>query len=170
MSVYVALLRAVNVGGTAKLPMAELKRLCEAAGFERVRTYIASGNVVFEAAGDEAQVKASLEARLEEFAEKTIGVLVRSADELQAVIAANPFADAPPAKVLVLFLDEAPSAENLAVRHQTVEELRPGKREIYIHYPDGMGRSKLVVPAAKAGTGRNINTVKALVGLAADLS
>ena len=58
MPTYIALLRAVNVGGTGKLPMAELKAMCEAAGFERVQTYIASGNAVFEAAGTEQQAQA----------------------------------------------------------------------------------------------------------------
>ena len=62
MPVFVALLRAVNVGGTGKLPMGDLKGLCEKAGFRNVRTYIASGNVVAERDGGEAEAKAALEA------------------------------------------------------------------------------------------------------------
>ena len=70
MTVYVALLRAINVGGTGRLPMAALKAMCEAAGFETVRTYIASGNVVFSADRSEPEVKAALEKRLKDYASK----------------------------------------------------------------------------------------------------
>ena len=82
MNAFVALLRAVNVGGTGKLPMTELKAMCEAAGFQSVRTYIASGNVVFQSAKTEAQVKGALEAALAAYAGKPMGVLVRSAAEM----------------------------------------------------------------------------------------
>ena len=168
MTAYVALLRAVNVGGTGKLPMAELKALCEAAGFEKVRTYIASGNVVFGSDLPEAKVKAVLEDRLGAYAGKPVGVMVRTAREMADVAAANPFPDAPPNKVLVLFLETPPGADAIeAVRHRAGEELRRGKRELYVHYPEGMGTSKLVIPAAKAGTGRNINTVAKLAEMAA---
>jgi uncharacterized protein (DUF1697 family) len=159
----------VNVGGTGKLPMAELKAMCEAAGFQRVRTYIASGNVVFSSRQSEAQVKAELEARLQAYVGKPVGVLVRTPAEMAAVLAANPFPDAPPKKVSVLFLDRRPGADAIAdARGQAGEELRIGKRELYIHYPDGMATSKLVVPAAKTGTGRNINTVAKLAQMVAD--
>jgi len=82
MTAYVALLRAVNVGGTGKLPMTDLKRLCEEAGFQSVRTYIASGNVVFDSPLSEARVKKALESRMEEYAGKPVGVLVRTGPEL----------------------------------------------------------------------------------------
>ncbi len=169
MIAYVALLRAVNVGGLT-LPMAELKAMCDEAGFEQARTYIASGNAVFASALSEAEVKAELERRLETFAGKRIVVLVRTAAELQAVAAANPFPDANPSRNYVLFLDAAPAEDAIeAVRHRTVEELSPGKRELYIHYPDGMGRSNLMIPAAKTGTARNMNTVAKLAELAGEL-
>ena len=78
VNAYVALLRAVNVGGTGKLAMAELKAMCEAAGFLSVRTYIASGNVVFQSPKTEVQVKAALEAALSTYAGKPVGVMVRT--------------------------------------------------------------------------------------------
>ncbi|MCC6172409.1 MAG: DUF1697 domain-containing protein [Gammaproteobacteria bacterium] len=90
MTAYVALLRAVNVGGTGRLPMEELERMCVQAGFEDVRTYIASGNVVFGCKRSEAAVKARLEAALAAYAGKPVGVLVRTRDEIAAVLAANP--------------------------------------------------------------------------------
>ena len=79
MTSFVALLRAVNVGGTGKLPMSDLKAICEELGFGTVRTYIASGNVVFTSRKSEAAVKAELEKRLAAYAGKPVGVLVRSA-------------------------------------------------------------------------------------------
>ena len=91
MAAFIALLRAVNVGGTGKLPMSELKSMCEALGFAGVRTYIASGNVVFTSRKSEAAVKKALEAALESYAGKPVGVMVRTLAEMQAVLTDNPF-------------------------------------------------------------------------------
>jgi uncharacterized protein (DUF1697 family) len=166
---WIALLRAVNVGGTGKLPMAELREMCEAAGFAAVRTYIASGNVVFASAGTEKQVQAELEARLERYAGKPVGVVVRSAAEMAAVLAANPYAKAPPNRVVAIFLQQPPPADALkAATGRKDEELALGKREIYVHYGDGMADSKLKIPAAKAGTARNINTIAKLAQMASE--
>lgn len=170
MKPYIALLRAVNVGGTGKLPMVELKAMCEAAGFEQVKTYIASGNVVFKAVGGEAAVKAALEKRLQAYAGKPVGVLVRSPDEMAAVLAANPFADKPPNRTVAIFLDDAPPRDALeAVSHRQNEDLHLGHREIYVHFGDGMADSKLKIPAAVKGTARNMNTVAKLAQMAAAL-
>jgi len=170
MASFIALLRAVNVGGTGKLPMSDLKEICEASGFAGVRTYIASGNVVFTSGKSEAAVKKALEARLEAYAGKPVGVLVRSAAEMQAVLTDNPFPKAPANRIVAVFLDAAPAADTLAaVRNQKDEQIGLGRREIYIHYRDGMAKSKLVVTAAKTGTARNMNTVAALAKMAAAL-
>ncbi|MEL1266254.1 DUF1697 domain-containing protein [Pseudoxanthomonas putridarboris] len=167
MTIHVALLRAVNVGGTGKLPMAELKALCEACGFTRVRTYIASGNVVLASPGSAERVKAKLEAALARHAGKPIGVMVRTADELAQVLAAHPFPEAAPNRALVVFLDAPPPPDTLArVSHRTVEEIVLGRREIYVHYGEGMRDSRLRIPAAQAGTARNMNTVARLVEMA----
>ena len=83
---YVALLRAVNVGGTGKLEMAALRRLAEGCGFTDVSTYIASGNLLFACDCDEAEVKALLGDALQRHAGKPLGVLVRTADEVAAVL------------------------------------------------------------------------------------
>jgi uncharacterized protein (DUF1697 family) len=170
VAAFIALLRAVNVGGTGKLPMTELKAMCEASGFAGVRTYIASGNVVFTSRKSEAAVKKALEAALEAYAGKPVGVMVRSAAEMAQVLADNPFPKMAPNRTMAVFLDRAPPADTLAgLSGQKDEEVRLGRREIYIHYGDGMGQSKLVVPAAKAGTARNMNTVAALAKMAAEL-
>jgi len=170
MGSFVALLRAVNVGGTGKLPMSELKAMCEELGFAAVRTYIASGNVVFTSRKSEAAIKAAPEKRLHSYAGAPVGVLVRSAAEMVQVSADNPFPKAAPNRTVAIFLDKAPPEDALAsIRGQNNEELRLGRREIYVHYGDGMGTSKLVIPAAKTGTARNMNTVATLAKMAAEI-
>ena len=168
MPVFVVLLRAVNVGGTAKLPMGDLKGLCEKAGFQNVRTYIASGNVVAERDGAEARAKAALEAELRAYAGKPVGVIIRTAAEMAKVVADNPFPERPASRTVAIFLDHAPPPDALKnVKGQADEELRLGAREIYVHYPGGIGRSKLRIPAAGDGTARNVNTVAKLAAMAA---
>jgi uncharacterized protein (DUF1697 family) len=167
MTVFVALLRAVNVGGTGKLPMKDLKRMCEGAGFRGVRTFIASGNVVFESEKTEAQVKAALKRSLQNYAGKPVDVLVRTASELADILARNPFPQASSKYTVVIFLDRPPPACALeALGGQTNEEVALGTREIYVYYRSGIGGSKLKIPAAKGGTARNMNTVAKLVEMA----
>ena len=169
MGAFVALLRAVNVGGTGKLPMSDLKAICEELGFGAVSTFIASGNVVFTSRKSEAAIKTALEKRLQAYAGKPVGVLVRSAAEMAQVLSDNPFPKAAPNRTMVLFLDRAPPADTLAgIRGQRDEQIQLGRREIYIHYGAGMAKSKLVVPAAKTGTARNMNTVAKLARMAAE--
>ncbi|MGZ8294015.1 MAG: DUF1697 domain-containing protein [Telluria sp.] len=167
MTTYIALLRAVNVGGTGKLPMSDLKSMCESLGFGNVQTYIASGNVVFDSSLAEKEVVELLAASLDEYAGKPVGVLVRTGEEMAAVLAANPFKDAAPNLTFAIFLDAKPPADSIdTVRGRNDEELELGKREIYVTYPGGSGKSKLTIPAAKAGTARNINTVAKLAEMA----
>jgi len=170
MTAWVALLRAVNVGGTGKLAMSELKAMCDELGFASAKTYIASGNVVFASRKSETAIKAALEKRLAAYAGKPVGVLIRTAAEMAQVAADNPFPKLAPNRTMALFLDRAPLADTLAgVRGQRDEKISLGRREIYIHYGEGMATSKLVIPAAKTGTARNMNTVAALAKMAAEL-
>ena len=167
MKTYVVLLRAVNVGGTGSLPMTELKAMCERIGGRGVRTYIASGNALLESSKTATQVKKALEAELARYAGKPVGVAVRTARELAEVLAGNPFPEAAPNKTVAIFLDEAPAKSALSgVTGASREEVRLGKREFYVHYPDGQGRSKLKIPGAAAGTARNMNTIAKLVEMA----
>jgi len=170
MATFVALLRAVNVGGTGKLPMTELKAMCEKLGFTKVQTYIASGNVLFESRKSEASVKAALQSALQEYVGKAVGVLVRTPSELAKVAEGNPFPNKPTKWTVAIFLDEAPPKGTLStMRGADGEEVRLGKREIYVHYGSGMARTKLRIPAAAAGTARNMNTVAKLAQLGAKL-
>ncbi|WP_323761677.1 DUF1697 domain-containing protein [Maricaulis sp.] len=167
MPTHIALLRAVNVGGTGKLPMAELKAMAQRIGFDNPRTCIASGNLVFESELGVAEAGAMLETALAEYAGKPVGVIMRSPQAMQAVCDSNPFPEAPGNRCVVLFLDTAPPTDlHATLKHQASEKVAAGHREIYTHYVDGMGRSKLVIPAAKAGTARNMNTVMKLVQMA----
>lgn len=167
MPTYVALLRAVNVGGTGKLPMSELRAMCERAGFANVRTYIASGNVVFTSTLGASRVKQQLEAALEAFAGRRVPVLVRTAAEIREVLERNPFPDSETKHTVAIFLDEPPAADTLArITGRKNEEVRLGRREIYVDYGGGMADSRLKIPAARDGTARNMNTVAALAKLA----
>jgi uncharacterized protein (DUF1697 family) len=138
VTAYIALLRAVNVGGTGKLSMAELKDICVGQGFVRVGTYIASGNVIFDCELTAPVVQGKLERRLA--------------------------GHTGPQLTYAFFLNEKPPSGSLDdIRGRDAEELHLGEREIYVHYPDGMWQSKLKIPAAKLGTARNLNTVAKLV-------
>ena len=168
---YVALLRAVNVGGTGKLSMSVLADLCKEAGFSQVKTYIASGNVVFQSGMTEAAVRSALQERLLAYAGKSVGVIVRTADEVAGVVARNPFADKAGSQVAVLFVDAALPADPMAeTTGRSNEDVRLGKRELFVFYPDGIGRTRLRIPVEKHGTARNINTVTKLADMVASLT
>lgn len=100
-----------------------------------------------------------------------VGVMLRTADELEAVLGANPFEKEAPAHTVAIFLDDAPApgapkdAKNVAG-----ERIALGKREIYVHYPRGQGQSRLAIPAAADGTARNMNTVAKLAELAMEMA
>jgi len=168
MTTYIALLRAVNVGGTGKLPMGDLKGLCAELGFSRVETYIASGNVVFDCGLTAQSVQTKLEKRLLDYAGKPVGVFVRAVADMEKILANNPFAGRDPRLTYAFFLQAQPDSKALQdVRGHAGEEIQLGGREIYVHYPKGMGQSKLRIPAAAAGTARNMNTVAKLVAMGA---
>jgi uncharacterized protein (DUF1697 family) len=170
MTSYVALLRAVNVGGTGKMPMQDLVAMCEKLGFTKVKTYIASGNVLFQSRKNEKAVRVALEAAMEKYAGKPVGVMVRTPEELKQVLAGNPFPKAAPNHTVAIFLESSPPADAVrAVTGRADEEVALGKREIYVNYGGNMARSKLKIPAAKTGTARNMNTVAKLAELAAAL-
>ena len=167
---YVALLRAVNVGGR-QLKMDELRAIAARLRYESSRTFIASGNLLFASRKAEAAVKRDLEQALGEHMGTPVEVMVRTAAELAEILAANPFPDEPPNKVVAIFLDEPPPADTIASAKNIADErLALGRREIYVHFPGGQGRSKLRIPAGSRGTGRNMNTVAKLAELAREKS
>ncbi|OWV88033.1 hypothetical protein ATY78_22290 [Rhizobium sp. R635] len=170
MPVHIALLRAINVGGTGSLSMTELKAICEGLGFADVKTYIQSGNVLFRSDEAEKAVEEKLDEALGKKMGKPPGVMVRSRKELEAIAANAPFPGAKPSFVLVYFLPEKAPADALEkMVAPDGEEAKLAGREIYVHYPNGSGRSKLKLPALKLGTSRNLNTVRKLAEMAADM-
>jgi uncharacterized protein (DUF1697 family) len=171
MATFVALLRAVNVGGTGTLAMADLRSICERLGFTDARTYIQSGNIVFGSTWSEGRVKKDLEAALLTHMKRPVDVLVRSAAEIAAVLNRNPFPSAAGNKVYVFFLYEPPNkAAFAAIKIPDHEEMRLKGREVYVHYRDGMGRSKLKPASLGVATARNINTVAKLVAMTKSIS
>jgi uncharacterized protein (DUF1697 family) len=181
MPVVICLLRGVNVGGHHKIKMDVLRALCESIGLESPQTYIQSGNVVFTT--KERNLK-RLARRLEDAIESKVkfrpDVILRTAAELTETIAKNPFAkdrDLDPGKLLVTFLAEEPSIvarDELAKIKADPEEVKINGREIYIYFPNGMGRSKLPWPRigkilGSTGTGRNWNTLHKLLEMAKKL-
>ena len=170
MTAYVALLRAVNVGGR-QLKMDDLKRIASGLALESPRTFIASGNLLFRSDEGEAAIKRALEAALAEHLGAPVDVMIRTAAALAQTLSANPFADEPGSKVAAIFFDEAPGGDAVArAKNVAGERLAPGKREIYVHYPHGQGRSKLRLGTRAPGTARNINTVARLAELAREMS
>lgn len=168
-SPFVALLCAVNVGGTRRLPMSDLRAMCTTLGFTDVRTYVASGNVLFSTGLGADGARDALEDALRHYAGRPVGVVVRTPADLLRVRDGNPFRDADPSRVGVTFLDSAPDDGVVAsATGRTDEEIALGDREVYVHHPHGMGRSRLrfTTGAARATT-RNMNTVVKLAALAA---
>jgi uncharacterized protein (DUF1697 family) len=169
VTAYVALLRGVNVGGR-QLKMADLKAMADKLGYQRARTYIASGNLLFVSDAAEATVKDRLQAALNDHFGKSVEVMVRTAAEMKAVSAANPFDDEPGNRVAAIFYDERQSDEAIeSARNIDDERLVLGKREIYVHFPSGQGRSKLKLGGKAPGTARNMNTVAKLAELAREM-
>ena len=172
MTAYVALLRGVNLVGRSTLRMADLTAIAEELGLANVRTYIASGNLLFVSDKPEEELRRMLEERLRAHMTRDVRVVLRTAAEMEAVVGRNPFGEAPSKDVQVYFLNQAPPADLLeTVRNQDDERVATGTREVYVAYGErGIGRSRLRIPAAEAGTARNMNTVAKLAELAREMA
>lgn len=169
---WVALLRGINVGGHRKLPMADLRGLLDGLGYSNVATYIQSGNAVFTADGEERTVvEAISDAILDRFGFE-VPVVARTGPELAAIAAAHPLAAGEPdeVKLHVMFLDAAPEADRIADLDAATfapDDATLDGRELYIHYAEGAGRSKLTTDAVEralgvTATARNWRTVRKL--------
>lgn len=181
MTVIISMLRGVNVGGHHKIKMDSLRELYESLGLRDPQTYVQSGNVIFRTT-ERSLVR--LAKRIEDGIEQSFGfrpgVIMRTALEMREVIARNPFATRrgiDPSKLLVTFLagDPGPEARDKILKLKTdPEELRITVRELYIYYPNGMGRSKLSAAVLErtlqtSGTGRNWNSVTKMLEIAEKL-
>ncbi len=179
MQVYVSFLRGVNVGGHNKIKMDALRDLYRRLGFQDPRTYVQSGNVVF--GTKDKNLKAQiLEDAIEEAFGFRPGVVLRTTAELKQTVKRNPFAERDginPGLLLVSFLADTPDKQALAALRAIPpdpEELHIAGREIFIYFPNGMGRSKF--PWASMDkilkttvTGRNLRTVTTLLKMAEEM-
>lgn len=167
---YVALLRGINLG-KRNLKMDDLRRIADGLGLESAKTYIASGNLLFHSGQAEKVLKAALEAAIGKHMDAKVGVMIRTAAELAAVLAANPFKTEAANYTVAIFLDDSAPADCAKfAKNVDDERIALGKREIYVHYPRGQGQSRLAIPAAAKGTARNMNTVARLAELAEELA
>ena len=170
MTAYVALIRAVNVAGTGKLPKEELKAMGDACGFENVRTFINSGNLLFTSDLAENAVKQHVEERLADFFDRPVPAFVRSAGEMAEAARRNPFGDDKPSRVMAHFVDEEPAQAMIEeARDVQGERLALGPRLIYVSYGEGIGKTRLKLPAVRQGTARNMNSVGRVAGLLAEM-
>lgn len=181
MNVIIALLRGVNVGGHHKIRMEDLREICASLKLRDARTYLQSGNVVFRKTEKDLQMLSRKMAdAIERAHEFRPSVICRSAAEMKAVAAGNPFAaraDLDPAKLAVSFLEEEITVDArmrvLQIKAEP-EELRVSGKELFIYFPNGMGRPKLSMPTVERAvntpmTSRNWNTVTKLIELAEEI-
>jgi uncharacterized protein (DUF1697 family) len=173
---YLALLRGINVGGKNKLPMKDLIAMFVAAGCDDVRAYIQSGNVIFNA---EPNVVATLpgviSGRIAEHSGYQVPLILRTAEEMGAIVRHNPFiaAGAEENTLHVLFLAESPSADRISSLdpdRSPPDEFIVRRQEVYLCLPNGAGRTKLTnayfdTKLATVSTGRNWRTVTTLLAM-----
>jgi uncharacterized protein (DUF1697 family) len=180
VTAFVALLRAVNVGGNNLIKMADLKALCEELGFGEVKTLLQSGNVVFTAKGSDKSVAKKLADAIAKSHGFRPAIMVRTADEIADAMKRNPFKAEEkddPAHLVIVFMADAPTSgakERIAAVKVATERLHFSGRELHAHYASGQGNSKVTnavleralgVPA----TARNWNTVTKLLALAREV-
>lgn len=171
MSIHIALLRAINVGGRNKVAMADLRRLLSRLGFEGAASLLQSGNLVFRSP---RLTGAALETLLEKETVKRLGIrvdyIVRSGNEWRELVARNPFrrqAQSDPSRLIVMFLKSAPSRSSIRALRSLIEGgegIRSAGKQLFVVYPTGIGRSKLTGALIERrlgtrGTARNWNTI-----------
>jgi len=177
MTTCIALLRGINVGGHHRVRMPDLQRLCTGLGLRDVRTYIQSGNVVFSTHEDDLEgVRHAIEQQLVEQFDIPSAVIVRTAEELAAAVASNPFAaqaNADPTRVHAAFLSAEPADPSTLIFDPlefAPERIEAGDRIRYLLLPDGIGRSRLATeltarPSGVQITLRNWRTVMRLLAM-----
>jgi uncharacterized protein (DUF1697 family) len=176
MPSYVALLRGINVGAHNRISMPDLRELVTGTGADDVRTYVQSGNVVFRSSAKAAAAGEAIEKAIKKELGLDVAVMVRTDKQLAKVIEGNPFPKQPDHKrLLVMFLGAKPTAANAKQLAEAAgpEEFEVVGNEVYMHYPDGYGRSKLggmwvEKKLAVPGTARNWRSVTTLAEMAAE--
>ena len=154
----IALLRGINLGSKRRVAMADLRALLEELGYTDVRTVLASGNAIFTGRASRKQLEAALQQRFD----MKIDVVLRTMDELQAVIEADPFGEAVdnPTRYFVVFLDREPKLDSLGDEDFAPDQFKANGKEIYAWCPEGMQNSRLMKALSKPGLGGGTATVR----------
>jgi uncharacterized protein (DUF1697 family) len=173
MKTSIALFRGINVGGKNILPMKELKALLENLGLQNARTYIQSGNVVFQSTGKrDSRLADTISAAIKKNRGFEPQVMLLTLEELEKAVKGNPFpeAESEPKTLHLNFLTAAPENPDLKALEKTRKKNERFKLKgnvFYLHAPDGIGRSKLAASVEKllgvSATGRNWRTVCEIV-------
>jgi uncharacterized protein (DUF1697 family) len=173
VTLHIALLRGVNVGGRSSLPMASLREVAGDLGYDDVRTYIQSGNLLCRTPKGAATVERELQQAIAERCGVTTDVIVRTRAQLAKVVAGNPFLarGADPKHLHVVFTAAKAKVPLTDLERYAPEEVQAIGKELYLLLPNGAGRSKLAVDlgrkaGAGVGTMRNWNTVRKLLAMA----
>jgi uncharacterized protein (DUF1697 family) len=180
MTVFVSMLRGVNVGGSSRIKMDALTAVYESMGLRDVRTLLQSGNVVFRSRiKDRQQLAQRIQQEMERQLDLQSEVLIRTLAELESIFERSPILSpkADMSKLLVMFLSTVPDAKSqarLLKWHQGNEMLELRGPEVYLYYPDGVGRSKLSSAVIEnqlgvSGTARNWNTLTKLLEAATQI-
>ena len=180
MNTYIGLLRGINVGGNNKLPMKELVTVLAGLGLHNIKTYIQSGNVVFQSErSDRNELAQEISSAIKQSHGFAPAILLLDVAEFQAAIEANPYpeGETEPKSLHLFFLDAAPHSAKLAVLEQLKannERFQLIDKVFYLHTPDGIGRSKLAESVGKGWgvtvTARNWRTVTELIKMATELA
>jgi uncharacterized protein (DUF1697 family) len=178
MTTYISLLRGINVSGQKKIKMAALKVVYESLKFEHVKTYIQSGNVVFQSSNDKVTIKNNIETAIKEHFDFDVPVLILSQEQLENTAKSLPFPainiEEEGSKIIVFFLSESVSNDQektLGAYLTNSEQLVLDQNVIFLYCPEGSGKSKLTNKLIETklkltSTARNIKTVNKLLSLA----
>jgi uncharacterized protein (DUF1697 family) len=169
---YVAFLRGINLGPTNKVSMPELRKMAEELGYTEVATYINSGNLIFASAKKPAALEREISAAIAKHFGTSTDVAVRTPEQLKKILAKNPYPDGSPSQVTVAFLTKpAPpdAKKKVAAMATEAEPFTFAGSEVYVHYSNGMGRSKLAEKFSSvigvSSTVRNVNTVAKVLAI-----
>ena len=175
MGTFIALLRGINVGGHNQLPMVTLRELLTALGYRDVVTYIQSGNVILDSDDDPTEIATTIEASLAGDLGLDVAVIIRTPAEVPAAVTASPYVAYPdPSRVFIAFLAASPDPAAVAATDPHTydpDTFAVVGREVHVHCPSGLGRSKLSNAWLERQLGvpstmRNLNSVGRILALA----
>jgi uncharacterized protein (DUF1697 family) len=175
VATYVAFLRGINLGPNNKLSMPALRAMAEDLGYADVATYINSGNLIVSSTKKAATVEREISKGIKDSFGRQIDVTVRTPAQLKKILTENPYPDGNPSQVTVAFLTKPPPADakqNVGEIAQDYEPFSFAGQEVYVHYSQGIGRSKLAEKFSAiigvSSTVRNIRTIEKVLALCTD--